>query len=369
MDQAQLVERAKSLIDDLAHTPRFAGSAEESRARARCRRELEQVGFKCEEIPFEYSQWLGRWGPPVLSLTLAVLFVALGELTVRGLWLGGVLGAFVVMRVTLQLSVGPIRHGWILDFPWSRATSVNLVARRGSPAVWLMAHLDSKSQTVPMLLRILGSVALHLGGALVVFGSVAFAIWGSRATPVITTAQVLAIIGAIGVGLCFVRNQSPGAVDNASGVAAIILAAQSRNDGQSLGVLITSGEELGLAGALAWARLAPEHLVILNCDTVDEAGAFRCMYSDAQPMRVAVVAENEAKRLAMDLRVRRLIPGIMADSMAFAYDSRWSAITLSRGNMSTLARIHTRGDNSTKLTGEGAAQAGALLSAMARELS
>ena len=232
-----------------------------------------------------------------------------------------------------------------------------------------MAHLDSKSQTVPMLLRILGSVALQLGGAFVILGSFAFAIWGGRTGPIIVTSQVLAIVGAIAVGLCFVRNESPGAVDNASGVAAVILAAQSRNMARSLGVLITSGEELGLAGARAWARSAPERLVILNCDTIDEAGAFRCMHSDAQPMQVAVAAENEAKRLGLELRVRRLIPGIMADSMAFAYDSRWSAITLSRGTLGTLARIHTRGDNSTKLTGEGAAQASALLSAMATELS
>jgi len=368
MDQAQLVERAKSLIDDLARAPRFAGSDEETVARARCRRELEDAGFTCEEMPFVYSQWLGLWGPPLVAVVLGILLFALGALTLRGYWIGGIF-ALIVLRAAVVLNVNPIRRGWILDFPWSRSIAVNLVAKRGQPTVWLMAHLDSKSQTVPMLLRITGSIALQLGGVLVFIGSFALVIWGSGMAPMIATAQALAILGAVIGGLCFVRNTSPGAVDNVSGVAAVILAAQLRNDGRALGVLITSGEELGLAGALAWRRSAPGHLVILNCDTVDDAGRFRCMYNDAQPMRLAVSAENEAKRLSLDLRVSRLIPGIMADSMAFAHDGRWSAITLSRGTLSTLARIHTRGDNSSKLTGEGAAQASVLLSAIAREMS
>ncbi|HJP61169.1 MAG TPA: M28 family peptidase [Gemmatimonadaceae bacterium] len=368
MVDAQLVARAKALIDDLSKTPRFAGSAEEGLARARCRAELESAGFTCREIPFDYSQWLGRWGPPFLSFALAIVLVALGQLTLTGTRFAG-LFAIVAMNAVVRISSGPIRFGWILSFPWSRAASTNLEAKRGEPVLWLLAHLDTKSQTVPMLLRIFGAVALQLAGILVFGGTLAFLIWGRRMTPVIVAGQLLAAVGALGVGLCFVTNRSPGAVDNASGVAAVILAAQSERAASSLGVLITSGEELGLAGALAWTRTAPEHLVILNCDTVDELGSFRCMYTGAQPMRVAVAAENEANRLGLRLKIGRLIPGIMADSMVFADRARWSAITLSRGTLGTLARIHTRRDNSSVLTGNGAAQASVLLSALTKELS
>jgi hypothetical protein len=44
------------------------------------------------------------------------------------------------------------------------------------------------------------------------------------------------------------------------------------------------------------------------------------------------------------------------------------AITLSRGTIATLARIHTRRDNSTALTGSGAGAASSLLADLTREL-
>ncbi len=367
MVHAQLVERAKSLIDDLAKTPRFAGSAEETAVRARCRLELEQAGFSCQEIPFTYSQWLARWAAPFASLALGVIIFALSVLARSG---NSLASAIVVAGTfwAVWANAVSVQRGWVLTFPWSRATAVNLEARRGAPSVWLVAHLDSKSQTVPMLLRIAGVISLYLAAFLVAFGGLAPRSWSSVAGVALMVGQILALVGAVTAGLCFIRNKSPGAVDNASGVAAVLMAAQSSESPQSLGVLITSGEELGLAGAAAWARKAPAELVILNCDTVDEAGAYRCMYND-QPARVTVAAETAAKRIGVPLKPGRMIPGIMADSMVFANRWRWSAVTLSRGTLATLARIHTRRDNSSMLTGEGAAHASALLAVMAKELS
>jgi putative aminopeptidase FrvX len=163
-------------------------------------------------------------------------------------------------------------------------------------------------------------------------------------------------------------------VDNASGVAAILLALQSDSLPRNLGVLITSGEELGLAGARAWAGdrargagSAQSGTIVLNCDTVDDIGGWLCMYTGPKPKRIALAVETVAAAAGVRLRMRRLIPGILADSMAFA-DLGIEAVTLSKGTMSTLARIHTRRDNSNALTGQGAADAGVLLSALAKEL-
>jgi len=69
----------------------------------------------------------------------------------------------------------------------------------------------------------------------------------------------------------------------------------------------------------------------------------------------------------LTLTVGRLIPGILADSMAFA-DRGIESVTVSRGNLSTLARIHTRGDNSHAFTGSGVAEASVLLAALTKEL-
>jgi hypothetical protein len=368
MVNAELVARAKTLIDVLSAMPRFAGSDAETRARVRCRRELEQAGYSCRELPFSYSQWLGRWAVPVVSLGFGILTFAMARLalTASNSWPEAV--TIWTLFFTGAASSRVVSRGWILTFPWYQSIAVNLEAKRGDPTVWLVAHLDSKSQTMPMLLRIAGSVSLYVAAMLVILGGLAFRIWGSIAAPALIVAQSLALFGAVTAGLCFITNKSPGAVDNASGVAAVLLAAQSPDAPASLGVLITSGEELGLAGAVAWARKAPDQLVVLNCDTVDEAGAYRCMYS-VQPLRLSEAAQAVARRVGVPLKLGRMIPGIMADSMAFSNRWRWSAITLSRGTLATLARIHTSGDNSARLTGEGAATASTLLSAIARELS
>jgi Zn-dependent M28 family amino/carboxypeptidase len=197
-----------------------------------------------------------------------------------------------------------------------------------------------------------------------------------------------AVLAALPSMLCFVQNSSNGAVDNASGVVAALLASQSDSAPRDLGVVITSGEELGLAGARAWAHYAlplsvmqpsvlpssapqvnPEREIsILNCDTVDEAGQWRCMYTGAKPDRIIAAAETIAGTLGVRVKVGRLIPGILADSMVFA-DRGLKAVTVARGTLGTLARIHTRRDTSNTLTGNGAAEASVLLSALARELT
>ena len=92
------------------------------------------------------------------------------------------------------------------------------------------------------------------------------------------------------------------------------------------------------------------------------------MYTVTRPERITAAAFNVASRIAMPLRVTRLIPGILADSMAFA-DRGMEAVTISRGTLATLGRIHTRRDFSNTMTGRGAAEASVLLSALAKELT
>jgi len=83
MAEADLVQRAKNLISDLAQKPRFAGSAEESAARALCRAELERAGFECHEQSFEYSEWPARWGPPLAAAFQAATVLAVAHMAVH----------------------------------------------------------------------------------------------------------------------------------------------------------------------------------------------------------------------------------------------------------------------------------------------
>jgi hypothetical protein len=366
MPDADLAQRAKNLLDDLARTARFAGSADESRARAVCRLELERAGFDCKEIPFEYSEAPGRWGPPLATVAQVVTVIVVAELVTDVSAFSALLTGAGLFTALLFADANAKKRA-IERFPLQRAKSVNLEAKRGNPTAWLVAHIDSKSQTAPMLIRIASSVALAavLGAMLIaLLLSMAGMKIGQRMWSGLEIAGILAAIPSL---LCFVRNESNGAVDNASGVVAVLLAAQSASAPSDLGVLITSGEELGLAGARIWAHTAQPGLRILNCDTVDDRGGWRCMYTGPRPNLIAGAAESVAGRLGLVLRVGRLIPGILADSIAFA-DLGIEAATVSRGTLSTLARIHTRRDTSNALTGHGAAEASVLLSALAKEL-
>lgn len=365
MADAELVQRAKTLLDRLSQNRRFTGSAAEATARELCKLELQSAGFECRDRPFEYSEWPGRWGPPLSAAAQAATIVIVARMAMeRGplsaLLIGGALVA------ALFFVDAYVKRRWITGFPRLRGRSVNLEAKRGAPRVWLVAHLDSKSQTVPMLVRIAGWVALvavmavTLVTLLLSLVGLEVGIWSGL--------QIAAIVAALPGLVCFVRNDSTGAVDNGTGVTAVILAAQSAVAPHDLGVLITSGEELGLAGARVWALSAAADSQILNCDTVDDSGAWRCMYTGARPQSITRSATGVAERLGAQLRVGRLIPGILADNMAFA-DRGIPAVTLSRGTLATLARIHTRRDNSNAVTGKGAAEASVLLSALAKELT
>jgi hypothetical protein len=367
MADDDLVQRAKSLLDSLCEKPRFAGTPEEERSRAICRSELEASGFTCRDLPFEYSQWPARWGPPLSAAVLAATIVAVARMGNEGrplsaLAIGGALIAI------LFLVDAYAKRRWITSFPAQRARSVNLEARRGAPRVWLVAHIDSKSQTVPMLVRIAGSVALATITALTIV-AVLSAIIGLDGGPRLwDTLQIAAVVAALPGVSCFVRNKSVGAVDNATGVVAAILAAQSPSSPTNLGVLITSAEELGLAGARRWCGSAQSEDLFLNCDTVDDAGDWRAMYTTLRPKCLGDAAGRVGARLGLRLRVSRLIPGILADSIPFS-DRGMEAVTISRGTLNTLARIHTRRDFSTVMTGKGAAEASVLLSDLAKELA
>jgi hypothetical protein len=377
MAPPELVQRARSLLTELARAPRFAGSSEESEARQLCKAALERAGFECRELPFEYSEWPGRWGPPIGAAFQAFTIIAVAHMAAHH----GALSALAVgalMLVALVFASTDVKRRWIARFPLKRARSTNLEARRGVPRVWLVAHLDSKSQTVPILVRIASSIVLAIVMVLSLIVLLLSLVGVSFPVMIWHAIALTAVLGALPSMLCFVQNHSNGAVDNASGVVAALLASQSEAAPRDLGVVITSGEELGLAGARAWALSAlplsvgqlsatPE-ISILNCDTVDEAGQWRCMYTGKRPDRIMAAAETIAGALGVRVRAGRLIPGILADSMVFA-DRGLRAVTVGRGTLKTLARIHTRRDNSNTLTGNGAAEASAILSALAKELA
>ena len=351
----------------IAGLPRPAGGAAEAAARAHCAGVLRDAGFDVREERFDYSAFGGRYATAVGGFMSTALLVAAMMMADRGqpaaataiLTLGGAALAGGALWTA--------RTG-VVSAPWMRRQSSNLTATRGAqhPRVWLVAHLDSKSQPVPMLVR---AVAIALHGATWAVALLFCVIdWVSGSLAATWSAvSAAAVVTGLPIMASIVGDRSAGAVDDASGVAAVLLAAAALPRDHSVGVLLTSAEELGLAGARVWVR-ARVPAAALNCDGIDDAGQLFCMYSGRRPTRLVDAFERAARAGGASLRVRRLLPGMLVDGVAFA-DAGWEVLTLSRGTIGTLARIHTRRDSLESVTGAGIDGAVPVLTSVARELS
>ena len=249
------------------------------------------------------------------------------------------------------------RHG-VLSLRWMRAQSVNLVATRGEPTIWLVAHLDSKSQPVPILLRALGVMGLIIS---IVAGLIVslLQLTGANVAALWPWIASVGIVSALPVSASVVQARSPGALDDASGVGTVLMVAQSLPPHVPLGVALTSAEELGLAGARAWVRgRAPVQAI--NVDGVDDSGSMRLTWTRRRPSRLIDRLTRAAANARLAARAGRLLPGALVDGVALA-DAGWDVVTVSRGTLGTVARIHLPGDSLARLDGDGMALAASVI--------
>lgn len=359
---------AREHLERLAAAPRPAGSRAEADARAWCETTLRALGFTVSIEPFEYSTVPGRLATPLLGLALVFVLCGTGHVGWRGH--AGLAVAVLIAGGAVVATSGAwlARHG-TRRLPWGRRGSANVVAVRaggGPPRLWLVAHLDSKSQPVPILARALGIAGLGLLwivslvlAAAQLIGAVpglAHALW-----PWLAVAAVVAGAPVVSSG---VGERSPGAVDNASGVAAVLRAGELAPAGAALGVLVTSAEELGLAGARAWAAGSTPSGTAVNVDSIDDRGRVRLMYTGRRAATQTLLARLGAAMPAA--RVGRLLPGILTDGVALR-DAGWSVVTVARGTWRTLGRIHTPADDLRALSGGGVEQVALALAAVAAE--
>ena len=283
---------------------------------------------------------------------------------------GAALGVLLVAIAALVVAGKYLSTAGVLSFPGMRRHGTNIEAARGdrTPNVWLVAHIDSKWQPVPMIVRAAGVILLSLATiAALIVSVIQWRAGFSRDGwwPIL----VVTWIGAIPVLLSIVGERGPGAVDNASGVAAVLEAAELVDARLPVGVLITDAEELGLAGARAWAksrRAKPD--VALNCDGADDEGMLTVMYSGRIPESLVATMHEAASREHEPLRVIRMIPGVLTDSVALA-GAGWTTATLSRGSLRTLRRIHTMSDSLGTMRGTGIAVTARVLAGAASEIA
>ena len=349
----------------LAQRPRPAGGAFERDARAHASRTLEQLGFVVHEEAFEYSAFPGRYATPVGGGLFALSIVLACRLALTGAGIGAIAVMLVSGVVATVLFARWMLRVGVLDCPLLRTEGVNLAAVRGEgmPRVWLVAHLDSKSQPIPSVARVLGSVLLAFALVLAIAGA-ALTLAGDPSRMIWWGVLIVATTGVLPVLASVVGSRSDGAVDNASGVAAVLAATALLPRDVAFGVLLPSAEELGMAGARAWARRHPPS-VALNCDGVDDEGDLVIMYNRRMPARVVNAVRDASARSA---RVFRMPLGLLTDSSALA-DAGWSAVTVSHGSLATLRRVHTTRDSLAYMTGTSVDEVSIILARAAEALA
>ena len=357
----------RELLARIAAAPRATGSETLAVTRAICAEYLRELGFDVRESRFEFSAFPGRFGTPAIGALVLGLVAAAAHWGARGHRVFPVV-ALLTGGVVIAAFGSWLARRAVLGWPFMRRAGVNLEAsRRGTVRVWLCAHLDSKSQPIPTLARVVGIAVESMGAAATLLLAVGAAAGVDAPYGAWVAAAVVTLLGALPVVLSVVGDRSPGALDNASGVVTALMAARGLNDVEGIGVLLTDAEELGLAGADAWAS-ARAPAIVLNCDGVDDGGEITIMFPSAGAANLGQVIADASGATGIAHRTRRIPLGVLTDSVAFARHGS-ASVTFSRGSWSSLARVHSSRDDLSRLSGRGIPATARLLAETARRLA
>ncbi len=349
----------RTLLTTLSR-PRMTGTAGNAEVRSRIRDRFDVMGYTVQEQPFTFSELPGRFGLPIAG----VMSVATAVSAMMFMGVRRPLGALVVLVVGLVLAALPLlalEAG--LRLPWLRVKTSNLLFTRESPRWIVMAHMDTKSQGAPTLIRsgvLVGALAMWttltaVATATAVGGPLAMeVVWGA--------AGMLAMAGAALI-LSPSGNDSPGALDNGTGLAAVL--ALARRAPPDVAFLITDAEEMGLAGARAAVDQLPEVAGIINLDGLDDEGPVRIAEGRSKAARrstraLGTALKRSARELGLDV-VRRPVPAfLMVDHEPLAA-AGLPALTVLKGRWQSMLRVHTPADAVSRLTGTGAARVATLV--------
>lgn len=353
--------------------PRLSGSEGAREAEREVRTRFSALGYDAETLSFSFSSFHGRFAFVVSGVILALG----GGLATWLLYVALPVPALASLGAGLLLAVLPIPLGGfaLRRLPWGRVNTANLLFRRPDtqPAWILMAHRDTKGQAVPALVRAMAAT-IGMAAWLALVALAALRLVGLDVIGEYVLAAGAALFACAGVlALGRVNNASPGALDNATGVAAL-LATAKREESGAVAFLITDGEEMHLAGARDAAQRLPPVQGVINVDGLDDEGSFfvaegygwRRRRGNAPQLVAALMAA--ASVLELPVRRHRLPSTVAVDHVPMAA-AGIPALTLLRGRRRSLMRVHRPADTVERLDGRGAAEGATLLAAAIRLLS
>ncbi len=380
-------EQALACARELSY-PRLAGSEGERRAAAQIEARLQAAGWQVQRLPFAFST--RAEGFLKAGLLCGLLLAAALNLVPPQAGLGPALRLLLSALLLLLLFGLPRGYarqrrrqvqaleGGARPRPGLPGRAENLFARlpgsegADQPLLILMAHYDSKSQNLPLRLRVACFSLASLGALASALLAPLGLLWPAL-LPLAQGAGLAAVLAGLPLLTLRVGNASPGASDNASGAGLVLHLAEALarrpelRGGVNVACLFTSAEELGLLGALAFIqarggelRLQAQGagLQVLNFDGVGVEGRLHLMGSPGGGR-----LERALQTGGRPLRRFRL-PGALYDHLPFARLGLEAETLAAIGPAG--AAVHTPADGPHLLHPEGFRRAGeAALAAVA----
>ncbi len=387
-DPQVALEHAKAIA-----RPRLVGTADEQVVADELACRLQGVGYQVAKEPFQFWNAVG----------IAIILLVLTSMLIVGLALTGVVPYYVSAASLLVLLLtfrsccnvaeslallpdanqvgGAVRRllGSLLSRLVDRLGMViashNVVATLpGDPGtapkkhLYLVAHYDTKSQPLSIPVRIVLFVVLFVGGiGFVVSAPLASAYNGC--IPVAFAFGLAVIAAGAPLVLNGYANRSPGAIDNASGIGAVLHLAELMIQSPELRlrldwtILFTSAEEMCLMGAAAYVKRHRSELggqsgavYVINFDGVGVDGRlFYDARGKVEPGELVRLTREAAKARGIEVRPLRLV-GTLLDHIPFARRGVDALSLLTIGQASRT--VHTNRDTVNLLHLSGFAQAG-----------
>jgi hypothetical protein len=337
--------------------PRLTGSEGARAVTAEVRDTLAGLGYTVQEHPFRFNPTFGRFGLSAVGLVYAV-----GAFAAAALLYGArpypaivVLILILVLAGVIAMFGRPLLDG--LAAGLREGSNLLALPADSRPKYLIVAHRDSKSQPVPLSFR-----GPAIAFALIAWVALFVLALASIAQPVSEALALFVGIVAFIAGLillfCWVENHSPGALDNASGVVALIGIAGRERTAGDVAFLVTDAEELGLAGARAIAGQLPNVIGAINLDGLDDEGGFWIVERFGWPRKrglaphLAAAMLRAADEQGLDARRRDLPFGILLDHIPLV-QAGTPAISVLRGGLRSLRRVHRPDDDLDHLRGDG----------------
>ena len=382
-------KRAYHHITQLAF-PRLVGSSGEAKAQDYIVQQFTALGLDVSRESFSFTKFPAE----VFPCLLCGLFVPV-VLSVP--WFGEQFPIPVCLICLLSLAVALLFTQWQKRFEGlydvgKKHRSENIVATNSkkpnnkTPALLFVAHYDSKSQVLPIAVRVaaygIAIVGLMALTTVMVIEVATVALFPDYITLVWLSGSIVIVWSVAGVTtfcllllqINFTQNRSPGGFDNASGVGVMLEVARvvmARGEKKSITFLAAGAEEYGMCGALRYIqahadKYDPENTYVINLDGLGVGKGVNVVTAyGIPPVRTtdAIMGFFRASGEALGIQVseRHLPIGVGLDSIPIA-SRGFETVTLTAGDVGRVVlKVHSKQDRCTLLNIESLQQVGELI--------